>query len=152
MSTRNDILEAIKTEIENTIKPGNESTEGYAYKTKPVEVCRGVLDSKSFDYYPVLCYVLIRDEVLQQEFLNDKVRNLVVWIYGYEDTDAYSSRTADYNPIHDLVEDVEKFFLHDFTNDARWVILQDLELLEGGVTQPVSMFIYEINIHYENQI
>ena len=149
MSTRNDILEAIKTEMEDTVRPGNESSEGYEYKTDPVEVRRGIHDSKDFSMYPVVCYALIRDEVFVDEFDNDKVRNLIVWVYGYIDTSTYSSQTADYDPIHDLIEDVEKFMLHDFTYSVH---LNDVEIMEGGVAQPLSMFVYEMNILYENQI
>jgi len=149
MSTRNTILKALKTEMEETIKPGNTSAESYKYLTQPVEVRRGVHDSKEFDYYPAIGYVAIRDEVFVSEFNNDSVRNMVVWVYGYIDTNSYSTSTTDYDPIHDLMEDVEKFMLHDFTYNVH---LGDVEFMEGGVSHPISMFVYEMNILYENQI
>lgn len=146
MSNRNDILKQLKEDILIHIDPSNTSAGGRRYLTHPVEVRRGVYGSGDFNYKPVICFTLIRDEEVN-EFGGDGLRKLHIYMYGYVDTKTYKSDDDAYNDVHNLVDDIEEFLYNDFTysNDTQ---IGEIVIHEAGVKYNLAWYEMTLTITY----
>lgn len=146
MSTRDDILEQLKEDLEDKLH----SSDPNGYYTSDIsEVRRGVHHYDEAVNRPFIGFALEEDEMDEEVFAstgNDQVRYLRVNLYGYVDVSL-----EDYDDLHALVRDVEYFFKYDFTY-ARNTVIGNVRTIEGGVRYPVSYFDMEVTIQYMNRL
>lgn len=133
MSTRNTILNALKTELKSSIVgSGN-------YLTKANTVKRGIYMFADISPKPAICFWCYRDAT-DGDFGGDGVRWLHIIIYGY---------TKGMDEIHDLARDVEYFLYNDFSYTEDVLITSDMVIYEGGTRNPANEFGLEFRIKYD---
>lgn len=137
MSTRNDILEQLKNDIEDYIKVSRD------YNTDVAEVKRGIQQFEEMVNKPAVAFWNYKDELLEQYHGTEQLRCLRIYLYCYCDTDGY----RDFEDIHNLVDDVWSFLYDDFTHKDS-TIINDVTIFEGGISDPVAMAELEIEIKY----
>lgn len=129
MSTRNDILNTLKTELETI--------------TSVVEVIRGIQIFENIVSKPAICFWCWQDELADHTHGTAQFRYLNIYLYGYCDTDGLGN----VDDIHELCDDVETFLYNSFTYKSKTYI-GDIVIYEGGVTDPASIFEMELKIQY----
>jgi hypothetical protein len=148
MSTRDDILDQVKEQLEDKLHSSDPN--GY-YTSDIAEVRRGDHHFEDMVNRPALGVQLVLDELDEEVFAstgNDQVRFLQTNVYGYVDVSM-----EDYDDLHTLVRDVEYFFKYDFSDSSVLeVLVGNIDTLEGGVRYPVSYFNMELQIKYMNRL
>ena len=144
MSTRNDILTALKNDIEDYIKSSRSP-----YKSDVAEVKRGWHKRETIVNFPCVCFTLdpSASDIVEEELFDSQIRMLIIYLYTYTDTDGY----GDHSNIHQLIHDIEYFLNNDFSYKDNTYI-KDIVIVEGGITEPNSSGDMYINIRYEQKL
>lgn len=138
MSTRNDILNQLKTDLKTKITVAN------GYKIDVVDVRRGIYLPEDIPDRPAIAFWCYADNV--QEHLMDRkqLRNLLVYVYGYTRMDGADGVDS----IHELAEAVDIFlFSYDWSYGSS-TLVGNMTIYEGGVQDPESIFELELEIKY----
>jgi len=143
MTTRNDILDQLKTDLEDKLHP----TYNDVYLTDVAEVKRGVYFLSECPNRPTVCFHATEDVTDDFTSGNDRSCYLSVYLYGYIDTDGL----GDVDPVQDLVRDVEYFLLNDFTY-ADNVFIDAIGISDRGAEENTSLFDMDLRIHYMNEL
>ena len=137
MSTRNDILETLKQDIEDHIS----SAQGYYIDV--AEVKRGIHKWQDMINKPAIAFWNYKDES-EGDFGDDGARWLYIYLYGYTETDGMGN----VDNIHKLAQSVEKFLFSSHSTYADETEIRDFIIYEGGVQDPSAQFRLEIRIAY----
>lgn len=116
------------------------STRGYNFT--PVEVARGLHKWNDFPVKPVIGFTHFRDEADEDADSGDIARWLYFYGYGYTETDG-NGNTDD---IHNLAQDFEDFLNSTDNTYTEETMIGDIEIKEGGVSDPVNAFIITFRI------
>ena len=134
---RNDILDAISTDIKDKIKISRD------YKND-IAVCkRGIYTFQDCNTFPAIYYWCYRDEAVGS-FASREDRLLHIYIYGY----VKINNLEDNEEIHNLASDIEYFLYNEFTYTDRTEV-GDFIIYESGENASGAMFEGEFTIRYE---
>jgi hypothetical protein len=149
MSTLNDILKQIKTDIESYIDPSNTSSGGYRYKTAIKDVKRGVYGSDECNQLPTVVYRLDYEERYNEMggIGGNGIRKMFVYVYAFIQTKTYKNDETACDSAHDLLEDLKKFFYHDFTYKDSTEI-STASTSELGLKYPLNLVELNVEILY----
>jgi hypothetical protein len=139
MSQRKVILETLKSELKEKIISSNN------YNSDLAEVRWGVSVFEEFTSKPAISFWCFNDTSAGQ-FADRDDRELNIYIYGFADTDGYTS-----DAIHDLLDDVLYFLQNDFSFKED-VYVGNVVVYEGGVSDPALVFELTIKIKYDRII
>ena len=141
MSDRNDILEALKTELKE-IQPGDAN-----YTSSIAEVKRGYYGWSDAVNKPMVCIVLLTDDVEEETFSSGQIRRMHTLVYGFMDSDHINN----YDKVHALVRDIEYWLKNDFSH-ANNTYVKKISIVEGGVSAPYSYFEIAIEVVYNQSL
>ena len=137
---RQTILDALEEEMKVKIDPAR------GYETDgPATVKRGGYEMDDGDL-PAIYYKCYRD-TSKGEFGQEAERFLHIYLYGY----AMNDGVGGWDQIHQLCEDVEYFLYIDFSY-ADSVRSLDINVEDGGIDEPGSMFEIDILIRYKKDL
>ena len=137
---RQTILDALETDIKVKVDPAR------GYETDgPATVKRGSY-SITDGGLPAIYFQCYRDES-QGEFQSEGHRYMHVYLYGFAANDGVGGQ----DQIHQLCNDMEYFLYQDFTYKADTKI-NDINVQEGGVQDPGSMFEMDLQIRYKKDL
>lgn len=139
MSQRTTILKALKDELKDKIASTNN------YNSDLAEVRWGVCVFEELVSKPAIAFWCHNDTTAGQ-FADRDDRELNIYLYGFCDTDGYST-----DAIHNLLDDVLYFLQNDFSYKED-VYVGNAVVYEGGVQDPALVFELEFRIKYERMI
>ena len=145
MSTRDDILEQLKTDLQDYVKSSRSP-----YKSDIAVVKRGVYFYSDIVERPAICFAASEDKRHEEMFSEtgtDQVRILSVYLYGYIDSDGLGN----HDDLHQLTHDIEYFFKYHFTYKNNTYIV-DIGMSERGIEDSTSMFDMDLEIYYTQEI
>lgn len=141
MNLRNDILEALKDELDSNVNGDG------AYDIDLKDIRRGITLLDDFEAIPSISFWCYQDEIINRAMDGIKTRWLHIYLYGY---------TSSPTDIHNLESDIEYFLDNDFTYKDDTIIKKDIPIVlyEGGTTESTdntSMFRLDIKIKYNDR-
>ena len=145
MSIRNDILEQLKTDLQDKLHSSNDP-----YESDIAVVKRGIYFMDDLAEFPAVCFSLGEpaDELNEDIEGTEQSRYLHIYLYGYVATDGLGN----HDDLHQLLYDIEYFLYNDFTYKDG-VYLGDIGISERPVGENnISMFDMRFKIHYINEI
>lgn len=142
MSTRNTILEDLKTELKDTINPVSDN-----YTSSIAEVRRGYFGWHDIVNKPSINFTSEEDMVEEDLIGGDKIRSLDILLNGWMDNDYKNN----YTKIHTLIRDLEYFFKRDFSDKSNTYV-GTIRTIEGGLSAPYSYFQMDIEIRYQQEL
>jgi hypothetical protein len=126
MTTRLDISNQIEEDLKDSLK----TTRGYNFT--PAEIRRGVHKFNDFKIKPAIGF----------DFINEVpdgigvARIITYRFYGFTDTSQWSNS----DDIYKLLEDIETFIESTDNTYHYCSYIQDIVMVEGGVSQPINRF------------
>lgn len=144
MSTRNDILEALKTELKE-IQPGNPNYTSYIGEVK-----RGYWGWNDAVNKPLVCVVLLSDDVIEELMAmigTDQARMLHISLYAFMDNDGVNN----YDKVHALLRDLEYWAKHDWSHSNNTYV-KKINIVEGGISAPYSYIEIALEVIYEQEL
>lgn len=141
------ILNQLEEDMDNKIATTN------GYKTDP-KIVRGIFTPPELGgYYPVVGFTLIRERITLSMSAGNVQEYARVLIYGYDKIaglDKVENKGRNNRRIHELCHDVLKFvFTDDWTYTGSTNPASEIEYYEGSIQDPVSVFVFQIDIHYD---
>lgn len=142
MSTRDTILNDLKTELKDDINPVSDN-----YTSSIAEVKRGYFGWSDIVNKPFINFTLEEDIVEEDILGGNKIRSLDILLNGWMDEDGGNN----YTTIHTLIRDLEYFFKYDFSYKSNTHV-GTIRIIEGGVSAPYSYFQMDIEIRYQQEL
>jgi hypothetical protein len=137
MPTRLDVSNQIEADLKKI-------DTSHGYNVDVSEVKRGFNKWNDFQLKPAIGFILQRDIADEQSEGRDTVRWLEYFIYGYTD----SSHIGNSDEIYKLLDDVETLLDSEDFFYKTCCEIGDVEVVEGGVSNPVNSFLLNIRIAY----
>lgn len=141
MSDRDIILEAMKDELKE-IQPGNTN-----YTSSIAEVKRGYYGWSDAINKPLVCVVMLTDDVDIDYIPSGQIRRMYTLVYGFMDSDHINN----YDKVHSLVRDIEYWLKYDFSHKSN-TFVKKISIVEGGVASPYSYFEINTEIVYNQEL
>ena len=142
ISNRDTILAAFKDEAEEYMTAGARTK----YEIGVYEVLRGIHTFDDSPNKPCITIWGYKDEMDEEHFSGHYNRNLFIKVYGYTEGDGYT-----HDDIHKLARDTEYFLENDFSYKD-WVIMGDIIIYEGGISDPIGIFELDVMVKYHTTI
>ena len=137
MSTRLEISNTLESDMKENIQ----ASRGYNFT--PSEIKRGLHRFNDFSLKPAIGFSLVND-------VPDGIgtaRILTYVIYGYTDT----SDWANSDDIYKLLDDVESFIGSEDNTFHYCSYVQEINVVEGGVSQPLNSFELYVELTLETE-
>jgi hypothetical protein len=137
MATRLDIRQQILEDL-SKIKVSR------GYKHQPAQIVAGFYKWTDFIVKPAIGFSMAGDVPDEFSEAGQMIRWFKVFFYGYAQTDGAGNT----NTIYEVLQDVEDFLSStDFTyyNNTE---IGDIDIREGGVSDPINFFLMETRIGY----
>jgi len=120
MPSRKTILNTLQDDL-SKIKTSR------GYLTDPTEIFQGVTGFDNIVQRPTISFVMLADEVTDEYYDDNRLRQMTIYIYGYADVELNN-----YNPVYDLAEDVETFLYSTDWSFTDNTLLGDIIITPGG--------------------
>ena len=141
MTDRLTVLEQIETDVRNNLTSGND------YNHTPAEVKRGIHAWADFIVKPVVCFTMVADSPADEQAYGEDTRWMTLMFYIYSQTDGKGGT----DQIFEMMEDLENFLQNTthFTYSNQ-TLIGDIEVKEGGSSDPINTAIITIQVLYES--
>jgi hypothetical protein len=141
MTERLDVLDQIQSDLRTNLHSGND------YNHTPAEIKRGIHKWDDFIVKPVVCYTMTGDRPDTENEYGEDARWMSFMFYIYSQTDGNGGT----DQIFEMLEDLETFFQSTthFTYSNQ-TLIGDIEIKEGGSSDPINTAIIQIQILYES--
>jgi len=144
MSTRNDILDQMKSDIEAYVDNSRLDGDGNQIYLSDVEECkRGIHLFEDFPTKPAISFWCWQDIVGQHLQGTPQERVMHIRLFGYANTDGL----RDVGAIHNLADDLEYFFYNEWTYRDQ-TLIDEIIIYEGGTLDPASVFEMKLRVQY----
>ena len=141
MTTRLDVLDQILEDLKNNLTRAN------GYNHTPAEIKRGYYVWEDFLLKPAIGFSMDTDIPADDQLYGEDTRFISVFFYIYSQTDGAGNT----DQIYEMLEDLENFFQSsDHFTYQEQILIEDAQLLEGGVSQPINTAILQTQILYES--
>jgi len=145
MDKRNTILYQIKDTIIDKLTKLN----GYNFTPKKVE--RGIFSWNDMENnMPAILFTFISETPYespkyQLTYDDTDTKNMKLMFYGYAKTDGYGKSDL----IFQMAQDVMDFLKSDDFTLSDDIIINNVEIKEGGINDPINSFLMEVNVIYD---
>lgn len=144
MDARNTLLYQLQKDIKDNLTKVN----GYGHT--PNEVKRGIYSWNDMEkHMPAILFTFINEKPYespkyQMTYDDVDTKAIKVMFYGYAKTDGYGKSDL----IFQMAQDLSNFLTSDDYTLFEDVIINDLEVKEGGISDPVNSFIMDVDLIY----
>lgn len=143
---RQTILDTLKTDLKEKLNVAND------YKSEPIDIIEGVAGFNNIVQRPIIGYTMVSD-IINNEYMgdedasfdsdNERERILTIVLFGQEDV-SYKS----YDPLYNLIHDVEKFIISTDWTYHKTTMLGDVGFWIGEIDFNQAYFTVEIQVYY----
>jgi len=136
-------------QIENDLKEKLTVVNGYDFT--PVSIKRGIYNFQDFEgLMPAICFTFISESPFESDnyqmtYDDIDTKSIILMFYGYAQTDGYGKSDL----IYQMTANIETFLKSSDMTYNEDVIINNIEIKEGGVTDPITSFLMETQIIYK---